>query len=102
MWSSSETCTGQATVFRSNRCESHRYCSDDRQLVVGRHRLCCGELGLSIDQAMAFEKRAADRFYSNYKPGLIYEHIDVNLDVPALQNRRSAARLDARHRPGSD
>ena len=57
-------------------------------LLSGGIDYIAGELGLSIDQAMAFEKRAADRFLFNYKPGLIYEHIDVNLDVPVLQDRR--------------
>ena len=57
-------------------------------LLSGGIDYIAGELGLSIDQAMAFEERAAYRFLFNYKPGLIYEHIDVNLDVPALQDRR--------------
>ncbi|PPR58609.1 MAG: Oligopeptide-binding protein AppA [Alphaproteobacteria bacterium MarineAlpha4_Bin2] len=57
-------------------------------LLSGDIDYIAGELGLSIDQAMAFERRADDRFNFIYKPGLIYEHIDVNLDVPALQDRR--------------
>ena len=57
-------------------------------LLSGDIDYIAGELGLSIDQAMAFEKRADDRFTFTYKPGLIYEHIDLNLDVPALQDRR--------------
>ncbi len=57
-------------------------------LLSGGLDYIAGELGLSIDQAMAFEKRAAGQFDFTYKPGLIYEHIDVNLDQPALQDRR--------------
>ena len=47
-----------------------------------------GELGLSIDQALAFEKRFGADFNIVYKPGLIYEHIDLNLDTPILADRR--------------
>jgi len=47
-----------------------------------------GELGLSVDQALALERRAGGAFDFVYKPGLIYEHLDVNLDNPILQDRR--------------
>ncbi|HEY6981963.1 peptide ABC transporter substrate-binding protein, partial [Reyranella sp.] len=47
-----------------------------------------GELGLSLDQALAIEKRYRDRYNVIYKPGLVYEHIDVNLDNPLLKDRR--------------
>lgn len=57
-------------------------------LLSGGIDYVAGELGLSIDQAMAFEERAGDKFDFSYKPGLIYEHIDVNLDHPVLQDRR--------------
>jgi len=57
-------------------------------LLSGGIDYIAGELGLSVDQAMAFEKRAEDRYVFSYKPGLIYEHIDVNLDMPALKDRR--------------
>ncbi len=46
--------------------------------------MIAGELGLTIDQALAFEKRHGARFDISYKPGLIYEHIDLNLDNPLL------------------
>lgn len=47
-----------------------------------------GELGLSIDQATALERRMKSRYRFSYRPGLIYEHIDVNLDHPALKDVR--------------
>lgn len=47
-----------------------------------------GELGLSIDQATALERRARGRYQFKYRPGLIYEHIDVNLEHPALSDVR--------------
>jgi peptide/nickel transport system substrate-binding protein len=50
--------------------------------------MIAGELGLTIDQALAFEKRRSGRFDITYKPGLAYEHIDLNLDNPILADRR--------------
>ncbi|MEM9442465.1 MAG: peptide ABC transporter substrate-binding protein, partial [Pseudomonadota bacterium] len=44
--------------------------------------------GITIDQALAFEKRHGDDYQIVYKPGLIYEHLDVNLDNPILADRR--------------
>jgi len=47
-----------------------------------------GELGLSLDQTLALEKRARGRYRFEYRPGLIYEHLDAKLDHPALKDRR--------------
>ena len=47
-----------------------------------------GELGLSLDQGLAFEKRRDARFAVSYKPSLIYSHVDLNLDNPILQDVR--------------
>ncbi|MEZ5583950.1 MAG: ABC transporter substrate-binding protein [Candidatus Competibacteraceae bacterium] len=43
---------------------------------------------MSLDQALAFEKRHSDRFNVLYKPGLIYEHLEFNLDNPLFQDIR--------------
>ena len=47
-----------------------------------------GELGLSLDQAAAMEEREGDAWDFAYKAGLIYEHIDLNLDNPVLADVR--------------
>jgi peptide/nickel transport system substrate-binding protein len=47
-----------------------------------------GETGLTLDQALAFEKQHGRRFRIVYKPGLIYEHIDVNLGNPVMADVR--------------
>ncbi len=47
-----------------------------------------GELGLSLDQAAAMEQREGDAWNFAYKAGLIYEHIDLNLDNPVLADVR--------------
>jgi peptide/nickel transport system substrate-binding protein len=57
-------------------------------LLAGQIDMIGGELGLALDQALALEKRAATRFRFHYQPGLVYEHLDVNLDVPALSDIR--------------
>ena len=50
--------------------------------------MIAGELGLPLDQALSFEKRNGQKFNVVYKPGLIYEHIDLNLDNPVLSDLR--------------
>ncbi len=60
----------------------------EANLLSGAIDYIAGELGLTLDQGLAFEKRHADRFDILFKPGLIYEHIDLNLDNPVLQDPR--------------
>ncbi len=60
----------------------------EANLLSGTIDMVAGELGLSLDEALAFEKRHGDAFRMIYKPGLVYEHIDLNLDRPALTDRR--------------
>ncbi|CAK0754444.1 peptide/nickel transport system substrate-binding protein [Azospirillaceae bacterium] len=47
-----------------------------------------GEIGLPLDQALALEARHGNRFDIVYKAGLFFEHIDLNLDNPALADLR--------------
>src|SRR5262249_5571776 len=60
----------------------------EANLLSGDIDMIDGELGLSLDQALAFERRHGDRYTVLYKPGLTYEHIDVNLDNPILADLR--------------
>jgi peptide/nickel transport system substrate-binding protein len=60
----------------------------EANLLSGSIDYIAGELGLSLDQGLAFEKRHGGRFDVRFKPGLIYEHIDLNLGHPALADRR--------------
>ena len=57
-------------------------------LLSGGIDMIAGELGMALDEAIAFEPRAASRFNFLYRPGLIYEHIDLNLDNPVLADKR--------------
>ena len=60
----------------------------EANLLSGAVDYVAGELGLTLDQALAFEKRHGDRFDVLYKPVLFYEHVDLNLDNPVLADRR--------------
>lgn len=60
----------------------------EANLLAGNIDYVLGELGLSLEQALAIEKRYKARYDVVFKPGLVYEHIDVNLDNPLLKDRR--------------
>jgi peptide/nickel transport system substrate-binding protein len=60
----------------------------EANLLSGAIDMIAGELGLTLDQALAFEKRHGARFDITYKSGLIYEHLDLNLDNPILADKR--------------
>ncbi|NQW01549.1 MAG: peptide ABC transporter substrate-binding protein [Rhodospirillales bacterium] len=60
----------------------------EANLLSGGIDMIAGELGLSIDQAVSFEKRHKQAYNVIYKPGLTYEHIDLNLENPLLQDLR--------------
>lgn len=60
----------------------------EANLLSGGIDYIAGELGLTVDQALAFEKRHGETFKVLYRSGLAYEHIDLNLDSPILKDRR--------------
>jgi len=60
----------------------------EANLLSGTIDMVAGELGLSLDEALAFEKRHGEGFQMIFKPGLVFEHIDLNLERPALADRR--------------
>lgn len=60
----------------------------EANLLSGNVDYVLGELGLSLDQVLAFEKRHKDKYTFIYKPALIYEHLDVMLDNKLLEDRR--------------
>jgi peptide/nickel transport system substrate-binding protein len=60
----------------------------EANLLSGSIDYPLGELGLSLDQTLALQKRYKDKYDFIYKPALIYEHIDVNLDNPLLGDTR--------------
>ena len=57
-------------------------------LLAGDVALVPGEIGLSLDQVLALEKRQGGRFDILTKAGLFFEHADVRLDAPALGDVR--------------
>jgi peptide/nickel transport system substrate-binding protein len=60
----------------------------EANLLSGAIDYVAGELGLSLEQVLAMEDRHKDKFRFVYKAGLIYEHLDVNLDHPILKDKR--------------
>ncbi|MDX1575128.1 MAG: peptide ABC transporter substrate-binding protein, partial [Kiloniellales bacterium] len=60
----------------------------EANLLSGAIDMIAGELGLTLDQALAFEPRYGTRYQVLFKSGLIYEHLDLNLDNPILQDPR--------------
>ena len=60
----------------------------EAQLLAGQLDMIAGELGLPLEQAIALERRTGSRFRITYQPGLVYEHLDVRHDNPALSDRR--------------
>lgn len=60
----------------------------EAQLLAGQVDMVAGELGLPLEQAIALERRTGNRFRFHYQPGLIYEHLDVRLDTPPLNDVR--------------
>jgi peptide/nickel transport system substrate-binding protein len=47
-----------------------------------------GELGLTLDQGVALERRLPPGYEILYKPGLNYEHVVLDLDNPILKDAR--------------
>jgi len=60
----------------------------EANLLSGSIDYVAGEVGFSLDQALGLEKRYGTRFDFTYKAGLIYTHIDLNLDNPILKDKR--------------
>jgi peptide/nickel transport system substrate-binding protein len=60
----------------------------EANLLAGGLDMVAGELGFSLDEALAFEKRHGNQFKILYKPGLSFEHIDVNLANPIVADLR--------------
>lgn len=60
----------------------------EANLLSGSIDYISGVLGLTLNQGITMEKRHAADFEFNFRPGLIYEHIDLNLDNPILSDVR--------------
>jgi peptide/nickel transport system substrate-binding protein len=60
----------------------------EANLLSGTIDMVAGEIGLPLDEALAFDKRHGGDFTVIYKPGLTFEHVDCNLSVPALADQR--------------
>jgi peptide/nickel transport system substrate-binding protein len=80
---------GAAPAFGSIRIRTvENTAAMEAQLLAGQLDMVAGELGLPVEQVAALERRTGQRFRIEYKPGLIYEHLALQLDNPALADRR--------------
>lgn len=81
--------TGPLPVFNTITVRAiERTTTLEANLLSGNIDMITGDLGMNIDQALAFRKRHGDDYQMNFKPGLLYEHIDVQLDNPVLADLR--------------
>ncbi len=60
----------------------------EANLLSGAIDYIAGALGLTLDQALSLQSRRGGDFDFVYEAGLIYEHLDLNLDNPILADRR--------------
>lgn len=60
----------------------------EANLLSGSIDYISGRLGVTLDQALALQKRYPDDFDYIFRPGLVYEHINLNLDNPILVDPR--------------
>lgn len=60
----------------------------EANLLSGTIDMISGELGLPLGEALAFDEQHGGAFRVIYKPGLIFEHVDVNLARPTLADPR--------------
>jgi len=60
----------------------------EQNLLSGDLDFIAGEVGLQLDQALALQRREPARFNYLYVAGLVYDHIDLNLDNPILADVR--------------
>lgn len=80
---------GEAPAFRRVTIRTvENTASLEAQLLAGQLDMVAGELGLPVEQATALVRRTGTRFRAEYRSGLVYEHMDLNLDHPALADRR--------------
>src|SRR3546814_9278882 len=74
--------------WSSDVCSSDLTTALEANLLSGNVDMIAGELGLTLDQARAFEKRHGEDYQVIYEPSLLYEHIDLMLDNPIMQDKR--------------
>lgn len=60
----------------------------EANLLSGDIDMVAGELGMTVDGAVAFERRKRPEWEVIYKPTLFYEQITMNVENPILADRR--------------
>jgi peptide/nickel transport system substrate-binding protein len=84
-----ESWAGPAPAFRRiNIRVVENSAALEAQLLAGQLDMIAGELGLTLDQAVALERRSRNRFRYEYRTGLVWEHLDLRLDNAILSDVR--------------
>ncbi len=60
----------------------------EANLLSGAIDMISGEFGIAVPQALAFQRRHGEDYQILFRPSLAYEHIDLNLERPVMQDRR--------------
>ncbi len=60
----------------------------EANLLSGSIDMIAGELGIRVAPALAFERRHGEDYHVIFRPSLAYEHIDLDLTKPILQDVR--------------
>ncbi|HXP95285.1 MAG TPA: peptide ABC transporter substrate-binding protein, partial [Telmatospirillum sp.] len=60
----------------------------EANLLSGDIDMVAGELGMTVDGAIAFERRQRPEWVVTYKPELFYEQITANVENPILADKR--------------
>ena len=60
----------------------------EANLLSGSIDYISGMLGLTLNQALTMEKRHGEDYQFVYRPGLIYEHVELDLENPILADNR--------------
>jgi peptide/nickel transport system substrate-binding protein len=60
----------------------------EANLLSGGIDMIAGEVGFTLDAALAFETRHRPEWIVTYKPGLSFEQLSPNLDNPILADKR--------------
>jgi len=60
----------------------------EANLLSGSIDMISGELGLNTDQGLAFQRRHGGDYRILFKAGLIYEHVDIDVTRPIVEDVR--------------
>lgn len=67
----------------------YQFISDNNTMILSllsKNGDAISPVGLSLDQVLDFEEQYGTKFNAHFKEGIVWEHIDFNLDDPILKD----------------